>query len=168
MIVMDESTCMVDIARYFVDFLCDESCGKCVPCREGLKQMLYILEDITEGRGTLEQLELLKELAGVMRDTSLCGLGQTAANPVLSTIRYFEDEYVDHIKKMKCRAGVCKALIAFSINAKKCTGCMRCRKACPVGAIKGKKKEPHTIQAEKCEKCGICLEVCEYGAVVRK
>jgi len=168
MIVMDETTCMVDIARYFVDFLCDESCGKCVPCREGLKQMLYILEDITEGRGTLEQLELLKELAGVMRDTSLCGLGQTAANPVLSTIRYFEDEYVDHIKKMKCRAGVCKALIAFSINAKKCTGCMRCRKACPVGAIKGKKKEPHTIQAEKCEKCGICLEVCEYGAVVRK
>jgi NADH-quinone oxidoreductase subunit F len=168
MIVMDEGTCMVDIARYFVDFLCDESCGKCVPCREGLKQMLYIIEDITEGRGTLEQLDLLKELAEVMRDTSLCGLGQTAANPVLSTLEYFENEYLEHIKMKKCRAGVCKSLITFNINPKKCTGCMRCRKACPVGAIKGKKKEAHIIVQEKCEKCGICFEVCEYKAVVRK
>ncbi len=168
MIVMDETTCMVDIARYFVDFLCDESCGKCVPCREGLKQMLFILEDITQGRGSLDQLELLKELAEVMRDTSLCGLGQTAANPVLSTLHYFEEEYIEHIKKKKCRAGVCKPLISFSINAKKCTGCMACRKACPVGAIKGKKKEAHVIQPEKCEKCGICFEACKYGAVVRK
>ncbi|MBC7247583.1 MAG: 4Fe-4S binding protein [Actinobacteria bacterium] len=168
MIVMDESTCMVDIARYFVDFLSGESCGKCVPCREGLKQMLFILDDITGGRGTMEQLELLKELAEVMRDTSLCGLGQTAANPVLSTIRYFEEEYVEHIRDGKCRAGVCKALISFSIDSEKCTGCMRCRKSCPVGAISGKKKEPHLVDPEKCEKCGICFEVCEYGAVVRK
>lgn len=168
MIVMDESTCMVDIARYFVDFLCGESCGKCVPCREGLKQMLYILEDITEGRGTMEQLDLLQELAEVMRDTSLCGLGQTAANPVLSTLRYFEEEYKEHIREGRCRAGVCKSLITFSIDPEKCTGCMRCRKSCPVGAISGKKKEAHVIDPEKCEKCGICLEVCEYDAVIRK
>lgn len=168
MIVMDESACMVDIARYFVDFLCGESCGKCVPCREGLKQMLYILEDITGGRGTMEQLELLQELAEVMRDTSLCGLGQTAANPVLSTLRYFGDEYREHIKEGRCRAGVCKPLISFSIDPEKCTGCMRCRKSCPVGAISGKKKEAHSIDPEKCEKCGICLEVCEYDAVIRK
>jgi len=168
MIVMDEGTCMVDIARYFVDFLCDESCGKCVPCREGLKQMLYILEDITEGRGTIEQLDLLRELGEVMRDTSLCGLGQSAANPVLSTLEYFEKEYEEHVKKKKCRAGVCKELITFTINPKKCTGCLRCRKVCPTGAIKGKKKEVHTIDQEKCEKCGICFEVCEYKAVVRK
>ncbi|MBC7252344.1 MAG: NADH-quinone oxidoreductase subunit NuoF [Actinobacteria bacterium] len=168
MIVMDENTCMVDIARYFVDFLCGESCGKCVPCREGLKQMLYILEDITEGRGTMEQLDILQELAEVMRDTSLCGLGQTAANPVLSTLRYFGDEYREHIQEGRCRAGVCKPLITFSIEPEKCTGCMRCRKSCPVGAISGKKKEAHVIDPEKCEKCGICLEVCEYQAVVRK
>ncbi len=168
MIVMDETTCMVDIARYFVDFLCGESCGKCVPCREGLKQMLYILEDIAGGRGTMEQLDLLKELAEVVRDTSLCGLGQTAANPVLSTIRYFEDEYVEHIVEGKCRAGVCKPLLTFLIDPEKCTGCLRCRKQCPVGAISGRKKEPHLIDQERCEKCGICLEVCEYGAVVRK
>jgi NADH:ubiquinone oxidoreductase subunit F (NADH-binding)/(2Fe-2S) ferredoxin/NAD-dependent dihydropyrimidine dehydrogenase PreA subunit len=168
MIVMDENTCMVDIARYFIDFLCEESCGKCVPCREGLKQMLYIIDDIVEGNGTMEGLELLKEVAEVMRDTSLCGLGQTAANPVLSTIKYFEEEYREHIKEKKCRAGVCKALISFEIDPETCTGCLRCLSSCPVEAVSGKKKEPHVINQDKCEKCGICFEVCEYDAVLRK
>jgi len=168
MIVMDEDTCMVDIARYFLAFLCDESCGKCVPCREGLKQLLYIIEDITEGRGSLEQLELLKELATVVRDTSLCGLGQTAPNPVLSTIRYFEDEYRAHILERRCPAGACKELITFEIDPASCTGCLKCLKSCPVGAVSGKKKEPHYIDQSLCEKCGICLEVCKYDAVIRK
>ena len=168
MIVMDEDTCMVDIARYFLAFLCDESCGKCVPCREGLQQMLYILEDITEGRGSLEQLELLEELATVVRDTSLCGLGQTAPNPVLSTIRYFEDEYRAHILERRCPAGACKELITFEIDPASCTGCLKCLKSCPVGAVSGEKKEPHYIDQSLCEKCGICLEVCKYDAVIRK
>ncbi len=168
MIVMDEDTCMVDIARYFLTFLCDESCGKCVPCREGLKQMLYIIEDISEGRGSLQQLELLKELAEVVRDTSLCGLGQTAPNPVLSTIRYFEDEYRAHILEHKCPAGACRELITFEIDPEACTGCMKCLKSCPVGAVTGEKKEPHSIDQSRCEKCGICLEVCKYDAVIRK
>ena len=168
MIVMDEDTCMVDIAKYFIDFLCDESCGKCVPCREGLKQMLNIITDMTSGEATMEQLELLKELSGVVQDTSLCGLGQTAPNPVLSTIRYFEEEYREHIEEKKCRAGVCRALITFKIDPKKCTGCLACIKACPVSAISGKKKEPHSIDEVKCEKCGICYEICEFDAVVRK
>ncbi len=168
MIIMDETTCMVDIARYFVDFLSGESCGNCVPCREGLKQLLFILNDITAGRGTPEQLGLLRELAEVMRDASLCGLGQTAANPVLSTLRYFEDEYLEHIVDKRCRAGVCKALITFSIDADRCTGCLRCRQACPAGAISGEKKKPHLIDEEKCDKCGICFEVCEQRAVIRK
>jgi len=168
MIVMDEDTCMVDIARYFLGFLGDESCGKCTPCREGIKHMHNIIADVTAGEGSVEQLDLLEELAGVIKDTSLCGLGQTAANPVLSTIRYFRDEYLEHIEQKKCRAGVCKALVEYRIDAGACTGCLRCGKECPVGAITGDKKEPHSIDREKCEKCGICYEVCEQGAVVRE
>jgi len=168
MIVMDEDTCMVDVARYFLEFLCDESCGKCTPCREGLKHMANIVTDITEGNGSIERLELLEELAGVIKDTSLCGLGQTAANPVLSTIRYFNDEYREHIEQKKCRAGVCKALVTYGIDAPLCNGCTRCVKACPTGAISGEKKKPHSIDVSKCEKCGICYEVCEFEAVIRK
>jgi NADH-quinone oxidoreductase subunit F len=168
MIVMDEDICMVDVARYFLDFLCDESCGKCTPCREGLKHMSLIIKDVTEGVATTDQLGLLEELAEVVRDTSLCGLGQTAPNPVLSTIRYFGDEYREHIEQKRCRAGVCRALISYSIDADACTGCLRCVKSCPSEAITGVKKEPHVLDAAKCEKCGICFEVCEYGAVVRK
>jgi len=168
MIVMDEDTCMVDIARYFLEFLCDESCGKCTPCREGLKHMLEIIDEITRGRGTMDRLELLEELAEVVCDTSLCGLGQTAPNPVLSTIRYFKEEYREHIEEKRCPAGVCKALISFEIDADACNGCTKCQKACPIGAISGEKKEPHEIDSAKCDKCGICFEVCKFDAVVRR
>ncbi len=168
MIVMDEDTCMVDVARYFLEFLCDESCGKCTPCREGLKHMLGIVRDVTEGNGRMEQLDLLEELAEVVRDTSLCGLGQTAPNPVLSTIQYFKSEYSEHIEEKRCRAGVCKALISYEIDPDTCTGCVRCIKSCPSQAINGEKKKPHTIDVTKCERCGICFEICEFDAVVRK
>jgi NADP-reducing hydrogenase subunit HndC len=165
---MDQDTCMVDIAKYFLEFLGDESCGKCTPCREGIKHMYGIVKDVTEGNGSLDQLDLLEELAGVIKDTSLCGLGQTAANPVLSTVRYFSEEYREHIEQKKCRAGVCKALVMYSIDPEACTGCLRCIKGCPAGAISGEKKQPHTINEQKCEKCGICYEVCEKRAVLRK
>jgi NADH-quinone oxidoreductase subunit F len=168
MIVMDQDTCMVDIAHYFLGFLGDESCGKCTPCREGIKHMYNIIEDVTMGEGSVEQLELLEELAEVVKDTSLCGLGQTAANPVLSTIRYFREEYMEHIEQKRCRAGVCKALVQYQIDPEACTGCLRCLKECPVEAISGEKKQPHVIDIEKCEKCGICYEVCTEKAVVRK
>jgi NADH:ubiquinone oxidoreductase subunit F (NADH-binding)/NADH:ubiquinone oxidoreductase subunit E/NAD-dependent dihydropyrimidine dehydrogenase PreA subunit len=167
MIVMDQDTCMVDVARYFLEFLCDESCGKCTPCREGLKHMAEIVEEVTEGRATMDQLELLEELAEVVRDTSLCGLGQTAPNPVLSTIKYFAEEYREHVVEKKCRAGVCRALVSYSINATACDGCMKCSAQCPSDAITGKKKKPQAIDAAKCEKCGICYEVCEQRAVTR-
>jgi NADH-quinone oxidoreductase subunit F len=168
MIVMDEDTCMVDVAKYFLEFLCDESCGKCTPCREGLKHMLNIVEEVTRGTATMERLDLLEELAEVVRDTSLCGLGQTAPNPVLSTVKYFNEEYREHILENKCRAGVCRALVTYEIDPAACTGCLRCQKECPSGAIQGEKKEPHTIDTDKCEKCGICFEVCELDAVLRK
>jgi len=166
MIVMDEDTCMVDVARYFIDFLVDESCGRCVPCREGLERMSEILNDICEGRGKEGDIELLEELSAVMKDTSMCGLGRTAPNPVLTTIHYFRDEYDAHIKEKKCPAHVCKALIEYYIDAEKCTGCLACLKACPEGAIAGEKEKVHVINREKCSKCGICYDTCKFGAVI--
>lgn len=168
MIVMDQDTCMVDVAKYFVNFLKEESCGKCVPCREGIERMGEILEGITNGKGKQEDLELLEELAGVIKDTALCALGGTAPNPVLSTIRYFRDEYDSHINDKKCPAGVCKALIDYSINSKKCTGCGACLRKCPENAISGQKKEPHKIDKKICIKCGACYDVCKFDAIVRK
>ena len=166
MVVMDEGTCMVDVAKYFLKFLRDESCGKCVPCRIGIDRMLEIVTDITEGRGTKEQLPLLKELAETVNETSLCGLGKTAANPVLSTLRYFPEEYAAHVNHQKCPAGVCKPLIRYAILAEKCTGCGSCLRACAYGAITGKKKQVHVIAAEECNRCGICVSECKFEAIL--
>ena len=167
MIVMDEDTCMVDMAKYFVDFLQEESCGKCVPCREGLQRMGEALTDITEGKGRMEHLALIKDLAEMLRDASLCGLGQTAANPVMATLKYFEDEYTAHIKDGKCPAGVCRELIMYSIDSEKCTGCGLCLKNCPSSVITGEKKQLHVIDNENCIKCGICYDVCKFDAVIK-
>jgi NADP-reducing hydrogenase subunit HndC len=165
LIVMDNTTCMVDIARYFLDFVQDESCGKCTPCRVGTKRMLEILENITQGKGRIEDLDLLEELAITIKDSALCGLGQTAPNPVLTTLRYFRDEYEAHVVDKHCPAGVCKALIKYAIDEEACTGCGRCRKACPQDAISGEKKKPHTIDQDKCIRCGICLDNCKFEAI---
>jgi ferredoxin len=162
---MDEETCMVDVARYFLNFLKEESCGKCVPCREGILQMHYILQRICEGKGKEGDIELLEELSNVMKEASLCGLGTTAPNPVLSTIRYFRDEYEAHIKDKKCPAGVCKELITYYIDEKMCKGCGLCKKNCPQGAISGELKQVHKIEETKCIKCGICKESCKFEAV---
>ena len=169
MIVMDEDTCMVDVARYFLNFLAEESCGKCIPCREGIYQMLKILNRICAGQGRTGDIELLQEIAEVVRDASLCALGATAPNPVLSTIRYFRDEYEAHIEQKRCPAGVCKALISYYIQPEKCQACMICLRACPAGAITGGKNLVHTIDQDKCTKCGACLEVCppRFNAVVK-
>jgi NADH:ubiquinone oxidoreductase subunit F (NADH-binding)/Pyruvate/2-oxoacid:ferredoxin oxidoreductase delta subunit len=168
MIVMDEDICMVDIARYYTNFLQEESCGKCSTCREGLQRMHEILTNITEGKGKTGDIALLEELGGVVRDVSLCGLGQTAPNPVLSTIRYFKDEYIAHIEEMRCPAGVCKALIRYVIDEEKCTGCGMCKKSCPQGAIQGERKGPHSIAQDTCVKCGICYDVCTFDAVLKR
>jgi NADP-reducing hydrogenase subunit HndC len=167
MIVMDEDTCMVDVARYFLDFLSDESCGKCIPCREGIRQMLKVLTNISKGKGQEGDIELLAELSEVTRDASLCALGRTAANPVLSTIHYFRDEYEAHIKEKRCPAYVCKALISYYVDPEKCRACMICLRQCPVQAIAGSKNQIHVIDQEKCTKCGTCFEVCppRFGAV---
>jgi NADH-quinone oxidoreductase subunit F len=168
MIVMDEDNCMVDVARYFLRFLEDESCGKCAPCREGIKRMREILDDITEGKANMEDLELLENLANVVKDASLCQLGATAPNPVLSTIKYFRDEYISHIKDKRCPAGVCKALITYFIADNKCTGCGSCMKVCPSNAISGEKKKPHKIDITKCIKCGMCYDACKFSAIIKE
>jgi NADH:ubiquinone oxidoreductase subunit F (NADH-binding)/(2Fe-2S) ferredoxin len=165
MVVMDEETCMVDVAKYFLTFLQDESCGKCVPCRLGIDRMLEIITDITEGRGRMEQLDLLEELGDTVSQTAMCGLGKTAPNPVLSTLRYFRSEYEAHIKEKKCPAGVCKALITYSIDPDKCTGCGVCISGCVHGAITGEKKEVHVIDPKLCQKCGICRSECKFDAI---
>ena len=167
MVVMDNDTCMVDFAKYFLGFLLEESCGKCLTCREGIERMLEIVTDITEGKGKEEDVELLRSLAEVVKDASMCGLGQTAPNPVLSTLRYFEDEYLAHIRDKKCSAGVCRALISYTINEDKCTGCGACKKRCPQEAISGEKKHPHRIDQNKCIKCGICYETCKFAAIIK-
>ena len=165
MIVMDENTCMVDVAKYFMNFLKDESCGKCFTCRKGTQRMWEILDDITEGRGTLGHLDLLEELALVVKDTSMCGLGQTASNPVLSTLRYFRDEYLTHIERRFCPATVCRNLFSYRVIAEKCTGCALCVKVCPTGAITGPRKEAHNLDQSKCIKCRACHEVCRFDAI---
>jgi NADH:ubiquinone oxidoreductase subunit F (NADH-binding)/(2Fe-2S) ferredoxin/NAD-dependent dihydropyrimidine dehydrogenase PreA subunit len=164
MIAMDENTCMVDVAKYFMQFLKDESCGKCFTCRKGTQRMYEILDDISVGKGTPQHLELLEELALVVKDTTMCGLGQTAPNPVLSTLRYFREEFMEHIQNKRCPAGVCKALISYSINHN-CTGCQACLRVCPENAISGEKKQLHVIDQEKCIKCGACMSVCKFEAV---
>ncbi len=164
MIVMDENTCMVDIAKYFMGFLKDESCGKCFTCRKGTQRMYEILDDISNGIGVVEHLDLLEELAETVKDTTMCGLGQTASNPVLSTLKYFRDEYIAHIESQRCPAGVCKELITYSINDN-CNGCMLCLRSCPEDAITGRKKEMHVIDNDLCIKCGACKSVCKFDAV---
>ena len=166
MVVMDEDTCIVDIAKYFIEFTADESCGKCTTCREGSSTILEILTKICNGEGEENDLQLLEELCPVIKDASMCGLGQTLPNPVMSTLRFFKEEYITHIKDKKCPAKVCKALIRYNIVAEKCTGCTLCALKCPQEAICGKKKELHTIDQDKCEKCGICHDVCKFEAII--
>jgi ferredoxin len=173
---MDEETCMVDVAKFFMDFIQRESCGKCIPCREGTRRMLEILERITHGRrnerdnDALERFQSvmqLSRLASVIRDTSLCGLGQTAPNPVLSTLNWFRDEYESHIYERQCPAGVCPELITFTIDPEKCIGCTACAKKCPTGAIVGSAKNPHYIVEDKCIGCGTCVDSCRPGAITK-
>ncbi|MGD8628309.1 MAG: NADH-quinone oxidoreductase subunit NuoF [bacterium] len=165
LIVMDDETCMVDVARYFVEFLEDESCGKCTPCREGVTRMREILDRIVEGKGKRGDIQLLESLAFTIKEASLCGLGSTAPNPVLTTLKYFRDEYEAHVYRKRCPAGVCKALIIYRVVAEKCTGCQRCVRACPVNAISGPRSQPHNLDQEKCIKCGACYEVCKFDAI---
>ncbi len=166
MIVMDDQNCMVNIAKYFTNFLVSESCGKCVPCREGIRRMRDILADITEGRGQEGDVELLESISQGIKDGALCALGNSAPNPVLSTIRYFRDEYVAHIREKRCPAGVCRDLITYSVDPEKCTGCTVCSKVCPTGAASGERKKVHAIDPAKCTKCGACRESCKFDAII--
>ena len=168
LIVMDEDTCMVDIAKFFLQFTVDESCGKCTPCRVGTKRLLELLEKITDGRGTLEDIDKMEELCYYIKDNALCGLGQTAPNPVLSTLRYFRDEYVEHVVNKRCPAGVCKKLITYKIDPVKCKGCTLCARNCPTDAIEGQVKVAHSIDTSKCVKCGTCIDKCRFGAIYKE
>lgn len=168
LIVMDETTCMVDIAKFFLEFTVDESCGKCTPCRIGTKRLLEILNKITSGNGTLEDIDKLEELCYYIKENSLCGLGQTAPNPVLSTLKYYRDEYIAHVTEHRCPAGACKALTNYVIDPDKCKGCTLCARNCPVGAISGAVKQPHVIDTTKCIKCGVCKEKCKFNAIEKK
>lgn len=163
---MDEDNCMVDIAKFFLEFTVDESCGKCTPCRVGTKRLYEILDKITKGNGTMEDLDKLEELCVYIKENALCGLGQSAPNPVLSTLRYFRDEYIAHVKDKKCPAAVCKALLSYVIDPNACRGCTLCARSCPNNAISGKVKEAHVIDQDKCVKCGVCKEKCRFGAIL--
>ncbi len=168
LIVMDEDNCMVDIAKFFLEFTVDESCGKCAPCRIGTKRLYEMLEKITQGKGTMEDLAKLEDLCINIKAASLCGLGQTAPNPILSTLRYFKDEYIAHVKDKKCPAGVCKALLSYKIIESKCKGCSLCSKKCPVGAISGEIKKTYVIDQSKCIKCGVCMDCCKFAAIEKR
>ena len=168
LIVMDEDNCMVDIAKFFLDFTVDESCGKCTPCRIGTKRLREMLEKITDGKATLKDLDELEELCYYIKENSLCGLGQTAPNPVLATLKFFRDEYIAHVVDKTCPAGVCKKLVKYEIVADACKGCTLCARKCPVGAISGTVKNPHSIDANKCIKCGVCMDSCKFGAIIKK
>lgn len=167
LVVMNDKSCMVEVARFFMNFTQNESCGKCVPCREGTKRMLELLTDIVEGRGTMEHLEILEELADTVSNTALCGLGKSAPSPVISTMKYFKDEYIAHVQDKKCPAGQCTALASYTIDKDLCKGCTKCARQCPVGAISGTVKEPHTIDQSKCIKCGACMAGCSFKAISR-
>jgi len=166
MIVMDEDDCMVSMAKFYLDFTVEESCGKCAPCRIGNKRLYEVLDKITMGNGTREDIDRLRNLSYVIKDTALCGLGQTSPNPVLSTIDNFMDEYVEHVTEQKCRAGQCKALMQYSIIAENCCGCTACARNCPVNAITGERKGIHVINQATCIKCGACIEKCKFNAVI--
>jgi NADH-quinone oxidoreductase subunit F/NADP-reducing hydrogenase subunit HndC len=168
LIVMDEDNCMVDVSKFYLNFTVDESCGKCTPCRVGTRKLLQLLEKITDGKGEMEDLEKIQDLATHMKSSSLCALGQSAPNPVLSTLQYFGDEYLAHIKDKKCPAGVCKNLLQYEIIADKCKGCTLCARNCPANAITGTVKNPHVIDTAKCIKCGVCMNNCKFGAIIKK